>query len=84
MKTYLNKPIKILQYISRGKIQNGLKDVLCSFKINKKAGYDEISFNVIINCFGELRDRLKYIFSLSLGKRYFPRLYEDFQDNASF
>ena len=36
---------------------NELKDTFYSLEINKSAGYDEISFNVIRNCFGELCDR---------------------------
>ena len=43
---------------------NELKDAACfSIKINKKAGYDEINFNVIKNCFGELFDPLTHIFN---------------------
>ena len=30
--------------------------------MNKSAGVDEISFNVIKNCFGELSDILSYLF----------------------
>ena len=37
-----------------------LKDAFFLLKINKISGYDEISFNVIKNCFGEL----KYILSI--------------------
>ena len=51
---------------------NELKDVFFSLKINKSAGYDEISFNVIKNCFGELCDPLTYIFNLSFEKGIFP------------
>ena len=51
---------------------NELKDAFFSLKINKSAGYDEISFNVIKNCFGELCDPLKYIFNLSFEKGIFP------------
>ena len=40
--------------------------------MNKSAGYDEISFNVIKNCFGELCNPLKYIFNLSFEKGIFP------------
>ena len=38
----------------------------------KSAGYDELSFNVINNCFGELCDPLKYIFNLSFEKGISP------------
>ena len=34
--------------------------------MNKSVGADEISFNVIKNCFGELSDILRHIFDLSL------------------
>ena len=50
---------------------NELKDAFFSFKINKSAGYDEISLNVIKNCFGELCDPLKYIFNLSFENVFF-------------
>ena len=51
---------------------NELKDAFFSLKINKSAGYDEISFNVIKDCFGELCDPLKYMFNLSFEKGIFP------------
>ena len=44
---------------------------LLSLKLNKSAGYDEISFNVIKNCFDEPRDPLKHIFNLSFEKAGF-------------
>ena len=40
--------------------------------MNKSAGYDKISFNVIKNCFGELCHSHKYIFKLSFEKCIFP------------
>ena len=39
---------------------------------HKSARYDEISFNVTKNCFGDLCDPLKYIFNLSFEKGFFP------------
>ena len=45
---------------------------LLSLKLNKSAGYDEISFNVIKNCFDEPCDPLKHIFNLSFEKAIFP------------
>ena len=51
---------------------NGLKDAFPPLKINESSGYDEISFNVIKNCFGEFCDPLKYIFNLSFEKGIFP------------
>ena len=51
---------------------NELKDAFFSLKINKSAGYDDISFNVVKNCFGVLYKRLLQIFSLSLQNVIFP------------
>ena len=51
---------------------NKLKDAFFPLQINKNAGYEEISFNVIKNCFGELFDPLKCIFNLSFEKGIFP------------
>ena len=41
---------------------NELKEAFFSRKANKSPGYTEISSNVIINCFSELNDPLKYLF----------------------
>ena len=38
-------------------------------KIHKSTGFDEISFNFVKKCFGELYDALKFTFELSLEKR---------------
>ena len=43
-----------------------LKDAFFSLEVNKSTSADEISFNVIKNCFGELSDILRYVFNLSL------------------
>ena len=43
-----------------------------SLKINKSAGHDGVSFNVIKKCFGELCEPLKYLFNLSIVKGIFP------------
>ena len=51
---------------------NELKDAFFSLKINKSPGADEITFNVIKECFGDLSDILKYIFDLSLQSGTFP------------
>ena len=40
--------------------------------VNKILGYDEISFNVVRNCFGPLLKPLMFIFNLSLQKGSFP------------
>ena len=45
---------------------NELKDTFFSLKMSKSTGADEISFNMIKNCFGELSDILRYIFYFSL------------------
>ena len=41
-------------------------------RIIKSTGADEICFNVIKNCFGELSDILRYVFDLSLQTWMFP------------
>ena len=51
---------------------NELKDAFFSIKINKSPGHDEVSFNVIKKCFGELCEPLKYLFNLSIVKGIFP------------
>ena len=52
-----------------------LKDnFLFSLKTNKSPGADEINFNVIKHCFGELCGPLKYLFDLSLQSGIFPGL----------
>ena len=51
---------------------NELKDAFFSLKTNKSAGYDDISFNVVRNCFGPLVKPL-FIFKLSLEKCSFSR-----------
>ena len=43
-----------------------------SLKINKSFGYDDISFNVVRNCFGPLLKTLMHVFNLSLEKGIFP------------
>ena len=51
---------------------NELKEAFLSLKINKSPGYDDISFNVVRNCFGPLLKPLMAIFKLSLHKGCFP------------
>ena len=46
-----NKPLSI----------NELKDAMFSLKINKSTGHDDISYNVVSKCFGELCTLLKHI-----------------------
>ena len=50
-----NKPITL----------NKLKETFYSLKTNKSAVYDDISYNAVKNCFGELCDPLLHIFNLS-------------------
>ena len=51
---------------------NELKEVFFSLKTNKSTGYDEISSNVIINCFSKLNDALRYLFEKSIERGVFP------------
>lgn len=51
---------------------NELKHAFFSSKINKNPGADELTFNVIKNCFGYLSHVLKCIFDLSLQAGTFP------------
>ena len=51
---------------------NEYKESFFPLKTNKSPGYDEISSNVIINCFSELNDPLKYLFEKSIEKGVFP------------
>ena len=51
---------------------NELKDAFFSLKMNKSTGADEICFNVVRSCFGELSDILRYVFDLSLQTGIFP------------
>ena len=53
---------------------NELKDAFFSLKTNKSSGADEINFNVIKHCFGELCGPLKYLFDSSLQSGVFPDL----------
>ena len=52
-------------------IVNELKDTFFSAKRNKCPGHDEINFNEIRSCFGELCEPLQYLFNLSFGKSIF-------------
>ena len=45
-----------------------------SLKTYKSSGADEINFNVIKHCFGELCGLLKYLFDSSLQSGIFPGL----------
>ena len=52
-------------------IVNELKDTFFSAKTNKCPGHDEINFNEIRSCFGELCEPLQYLFNLAFGKSIF-------------
>ena len=52
---------------------NECKSFSCK-KINKSLGYDDISFNVIKKCFGNLCEPLKHIFDLFLHKEIFSMI----------
>ena len=49
-----------------------LKNAFISLKVNKSTGYDEISSNVVKNCFDELNEPLLFIFNQSLTTGTFP------------
>ena len=51
---------------------NEIKEAFFSLKVSKSPGYDEISFNVIKNCFSELNMLLKYLFEMSVESGIFP------------
>ena len=50
---------------------NELKQAFFSLKTNKSPGYDEVSSNIIKNCFSELNYLLKYLFGKSIEKGVF-------------
>ena len=51
---------------------NELKDALLSLKTNKSFDYDDISFNVVRNCFDPFLKPLMHVFDLPLEKEIFP------------
>ena len=51
-----------------------LKNAFFTLKARKSHGADEINFNVIKHCFGELCGPLKYLFVLSSQNGFFPGL----------
>ena len=48
-----------------------VKGGIFSIKVNESPGYEEISFNVIKNCFSELNMPHKYLFDMSLESGFF-------------
>ena len=71
-------PLKIFWKISSTTLPekcltiNELKHDFFSLKMNNSTSADEISFNVIKNCFGKLSDILRYVLNLSLQTSIFP------------
>ena len=55
-------------------INKRIERCLFSLKTNKSPGADEVNFNVIKHCFGELCGPLKHLFDLSLQSWVFPDL----------
>ena len=51
---------------------NELKEAFFSLKTNKSPGYDDINYNVVKKCFGEINEPLKHLFNLSLENGIFP------------
>ena len=51
---------------------NELKDAFYSLKTNKNLGYDNISSNIIKQCFGTLNRRLYYIYNIFVQSGVFP------------
>ena len=51
---------------------NELKEAFFSLKTNKSPGYDDINFNVVKKCFGEVNEPLRHLFNLSLENGFFP------------
>ena len=43
-----------------------------TFEAIKSPGYDDINFNVVKKCFGEINEPLKHLFNLSLENGIFP------------
>ena len=51
---------------------NELNEAFFSVKANKSPGYDDINFNVVKKCVGEINEPLKHLFNLSLENGIFP------------
>ena len=50
---------------------NELKEAFFLLKTNESPGYDDINFNVVKKCFGEINEPLKHLFNLSLQNGIF-------------
>ena len=51
---------------------NELKEAFFSLKTNKSPRYDDINFNVVKKCFGEINELLKHLFNISIENGTFP------------
>ena len=68
-----------MKVYEQSKLWNGKQTHYCQwikgsfllFETNKSAGYDDISYNYVKNCFGELCDPLLHIFNLSSSSGIF-------------
>ena len=69
--TYLNSMGNIFQSENALNI-NELKDAFYSLKTNRSPGCDDISSNIIKQCFGTLNRPLHYIYNISLQSGVFP------------
>ena len=56
---------------------NELREVFLSLRTNEGPRYDDIIFNVVKKCFGEINESLKHLFNLSLEKWVFPKKTEN-------
>ena len=68
--SFLNQTHSILKKNSLS--INELKEAFYSLKTNKSPGYNNINFNVVKKCFGEINETLKHLINLSLENRSFP------------
>ena len=50
---------------------NELKEAFFLLKTNESPGFDDINFNVVKKCFGEINEPLKHLFNLSLQNGIF-------------
>ena len=68
-----------MKVYEQSKLWNGKQTHYCQwikgsfllFETNKSAGYDDISYNYVKNCFGKLCDPLLHIFNLSSSSGIF-------------
>ena len=51
---------------------------------NKSTGYDDINFNVVKKCFGEINEPLKHLYNLLLKNGIFPEENENCSSNTPF